>query len=416
MYADGKRMYDLVSRMGFVRVSGSPEEEKAAAILMEEAKKLGFEAEKMPFEVEDGTVLKAQFRITGGKEYTVTGYKCAKSTDGEETAPFFYLEQFDDVCLQKAKGKFVLVNERPNPETYQKLLDAGVKGFMTMGGTVIDEEDKTDLDTRKLRKNMTDLGLLPAFHIRMTDALDLLKQKPETVSFTLETKNHVHISHNVLVTVKGTDFPDEIIDIGAHYDSVEFSYGVWDNAAGCATIMELLHYFKENPPKRTLRFIWFGSEELGLLGSKAYTAKYKDEFDRHVLMINADVGGSILGRNQAIVTADHGLCTYIEYLAKEVGYSTTVKYDVMSSDSTPFADCGVPAISFARGGGQGMGFMHTRYDMISLISEEGLQVVADFAIEFAKRVVNAEVFPVPKKIPDEIVEKVDRYLFKKKED
>ncbi len=421
MKVDGKRQYDLLEKMGFVRVSGSPEELKAAHILMDAVKEIGFEATLEPFDVADGTVPLASFEVIEPeyRKYTVTGYKCAKCTaKGGEEYDFMYMEQFDDVMVKRAKGKFVLVNGRVTLDIYKKLIDAGVAGFMTMGGTVIDEVEKTDLDTRKIRDTYAEYGLLPAFHIRMIDALEILKSKATKVRIELETKNHIHTSHNVVVTVPGTEYPDEIIDIGAHYDSVEFSYGVWDNAAGSVTIMEMLRYFAENPPKRTLRFIWFGSEELGLLGSKAYVEKYANELDKHVFMINVDVGGSILGQNNAVITADEGLCKYVEYLAKEVGYSTGIRHDIMSSDSTPFADKGIPAINFARGGGgagSGMGFMHTRYDMISLISADALQVVTEFAVTFADKIVNAVVFPVPKKLPQVIIDKVDKYLAKKKD-
>ena len=291
------------------------------------------------------------------------------------------------------------------------MLDAGVAGFMTMGGTVKDTLEDSDLDTRKMRENLTKQGLMPAFHIRMTDALEILKSGATRVHIELKTKNHVHISQNVVAEIKGTKYPDEIVAFGAHYDSVEFSYGVWDNAAGSVTIMEILRHFTKNPPARTVRFIWFGSEEVGLLGSHAYVDSLTNaEAAKHVFMVNCDVGGSILGSNGAHITADESLCKYVEYMAKELGYSTSVRQGVMSSDSVPFADRGIPAINFARGGGQGMGFMHTRYDMISLISAEALAVVTDFAVAFSDRLVNAVIFPVPREIPKNIKDELDKYL------
>ena len=55
---------------------------------------------------------------------------------------------------------------------------------------------------------------------------------------------------------------------------------------GSVIIMELLKYFAEHKPARTLKFNWYGSEEQGLLGSKAWTAAHADELDKHVLMVN----------------------------------------------------------------------------------------------------------------------------------
>lgn len=414
MAVDGRHQFELVEKMGFVRMSGTEEERRAAQILVDEIEAMGVSADTRTFEVKDGTVIKAVFEVIAPerKEYTVTGYKCAGCTkEGGEDYDFIYIEQFDEINLRNARGKFALINGRASADVYRKMLDAGVAGFMTMGGTVKDTLEDSDLDTRKMRETLTQHGLMPAFHIRMTDALEILKSGATRVHIELKTKNHVHISQNVVAEIKGTKYPDEIVAFGAHYDSVEFSYGVWDNAAGSVTIMEILRHFTKNPPARTVRFIWFGSEEVGLLGSHAYVDSLTNaEAAKHVFMVNCDVGGSILGSNGAHITADESLCKYVEYMAKELGYSTSVRQGVMSSDSVPFADRGIPAINFARGGGQGMGFMHTRYDMISLISAEALAVVTDFAVAFSDRLVNAVIFPVPREIPKNIKDELDKYL------
>ena len=57
------------------------------------------------------------------------------------------------------------------------------------------------------------------------------------------------------------------------------NFGVYDNGAGSVIIMDILKQFTENPPKRTLKFCWFGSEEVGLEGSKYYTKTYEDVLD-----------------------------------------------------------------------------------------------------------------------------------------
>ena len=81
--------------------------------------------------------------------------------------------------------------------------------------------------------------------------------------------------------------------------------------------MEVLRWFKENPPKRTVKFMWYGSEEIGLEGSWAFVKAHKDELKDHLLMINTDVGGPVLGRETISVTAEESLveypCTLVEY-------------------------------------------------------------------------------------------------------
>lgn len=68
---------------------------------------------------------------------------------------------------------------------------------------------------------------------------------------------------NVIAEVPGTDTPDEIIVIGAHYDTPPVSKcaGADDNASGVAGTLAMARYFAENPQKKTLRFIAFANEE-----------------------------------------------------------------------------------------------------------------------------------------------------------
>lgn len=91
------------------------------------------------------------------------------------------------------------------------------------------------------------------------------------------------------------------MSFGAHYDSVLFSTGAYDNMSGSVIIMELLRYFAANPPRRTLKFNWFGSEEQGLLGSKAYVAAHEAELEKHRLMVNVDMAGPVLGSEHIFI-------------------------------------------------------------------------------------------------------------------
>lgn len=66
---------------------------------------------------------------------------------------------------------------------------------------------------------------------------------------------------NLIAEVTGTERPDEIIAIGAHYDSVSASPGANDNASAVAALLALAEWFRERPQPRTLRFVSFANEE-----------------------------------------------------------------------------------------------------------------------------------------------------------
>jgi Zn-dependent M28 family amino/carboxypeptidase len=74
--------------------------------------------------------------------------------------------------------------------------------------------------------------------------------------------------YNVIAESKGGD-PNHVVVVDAHLDAI-YGAGMLDNASGSATILDIGVKMKNVTPRNKLRFIWFGGEELGLLGSAAY--------------------------------------------------------------------------------------------------------------------------------------------------
>lgn len=412
----GKREWELLEKIGFTRIAGSPEEEKAAQILKEECDKLGVPAIIQPFEIEQGIVEEATLEILEPfqQEIPVTGYQCAQNTPEEGLeAPFLYVENADDVSLSDARGKIVLVNGYMRVPLFRKLMKAGVAGIVTMEGQLRDRREETDLSTRKLRRTLRAFGNVPMVHTRVLDAIDMVRKGACKARLVLKGRTEEWTSHNVIATVLGTEKPEEIVSFGAHYDSVDFSKGVYDNGAGSVINMEVLRYFAENPPKRTLKFVWYGSEEIGLEGSWAYVKAHKEELEAHKLMINVDVGGPVLGVDRITATAEKALASYLEYFVKIHGFTAEVKQGIYSSDSIPFADSGVPGVNFSRDGAPGAAYIHDRFDTLSFLSAEMLEKTTRIVLEFGKEMANAALVPVERKIPQNIVEDVEKYLYKK---
>ena len=412
----GKREMELLEKIGFTRIAGSPEEEKAAQILKEECDKLGVPAIIQPFEIEQGIVEEATLEILEPfqQEIPVTGYQCAQNTPEEGLeAPFLYVENADDVSLSDARGKIVLVNGYMRVPLFRKLMKAGVAGIVTMEGQLRDKREETDLSTRKLRRTLRAFGNVPMVHTRVLDAIDMVRKGACKARLVLKGRTEEWTSHNVIATVLGTEKPEEIVSFGAHYDSVDFSKGVYDNGAGSVINMEVLRYFAENPPKRTLKFVWYGSEEIGLEGSWAYVKAHKEELEAHKLMINVDVGGPVLGVDRITATAEKALASYLEYCVKIHGFTAEVKQGIYSSDSIPFADSGVPGVNFSRDGAPGAAYIHDRFDTLSFLSADMLEKTTRIVLEFGKEMANAALVPVERKIPQNIVEDVEKYLYKK---
>ena len=177
--------------------------------------------------------------------------------------------------------------------------------------------------------------------------------------------------------------------------------------------MEILRHFVANPPRRTLKFNWYGSEEMGLLGSKAWVKAHKDELKDHVYMINVDVGGSVLGADQALVLASKEAATYCDSFMRRKGYAVITKQDIYSSDGVPFADNGVPGMSFARIAPKGGALIHSRKDVMDFLSEDNYYKTCDFIALFASKMANSKVFPVEQEIPGNMKEEMEFYFGRK---
>lgn len=80
--------------------------------------------------------------------------------------------------------------------------------------------------------------------------------------------------NNIIVDIKGTELPDEVLLIGAHFDAVPKSPGADDNGTGTAALMELARVLKDHPMKRTVRLAFFNLEESGLIGSRHHASDF----------------------------------------------------------------------------------------------------------------------------------------------
>ena len=90
--------------------------------------------------------------------------------------------------------------------------------------------------------------------------------------------------------------------------------------------------------------------------------------------------------------------------------------DVYSSDSTPFADKGVPAVSFARIAPPNTATIHNSYDTKKVMKMEHMEKDIAFITSFVEIMANAKRLPVEREMPDNMKEKLDIYLLRKRDD
>ena len=115
---------------------------------------------------------------------------------------------------------------------------------------------------------------------------------PIRVRLSLGAKHHGMVtSHNVIADLPGREVPEEVILVGCHLDSWDVGQGAQDDGAGCMIAWEAARLVQDLglSPRRTIRVVFFTSEENGIWGGKAYAEERLGE-RRHIAALESDTG------------------------------------------------------------------------------------------------------------------------------
>lgn len=402
-----QQMKRVFEDTAYVRTGGSQEEKRCAEYLKAHLEGLGLFADLQPFEVPMADIKEARL-VVDGQDIPCKGYLLAGSHTVE--APLYYLRNKDAHSLQECRGKIVLVEGYLRHWLYQDLVEHGALGFVTFSGDVMHPDD--DIDQRELRPQVSQGRLLPGVNINVKEAVRLVEAGANEARMVLAQTESKGQSHNLVLDLPGET--DEWLVLTAHYDSTSLSKGAYDNMSGSVGLLALAERFSKQTTRYGLRFIWCGSEERGLLGAKAYTEQNEEALKKTVLCVNLDMIGSTMGGFLACVTGEEKLLHYIEYLACIKGQGLRAKQDVYSSDSTPFADKGVPAVSFARIAPSNTTTIHNRYDTMDTLNMDNLEADIAFVGSFLDQMAKAACCPVNREMPEKMKEELDIYLNRKR--
>ena len=402
-----KKIRKLFADTAYIRTGGSEEELRCANYIAAQCKELGLEAKLEAFEVDMATVQEAVLTVDG-KQITCKGY--LGSGNAQVEAELYYLTDQTRQSLANCKGKIVMVDGYLGYWLYQDILENGAVGFITYDGNC-NYADR-DIDQRELRSYVHKGNKLPGVNINAKDAVKLIAGGAKKAAIRLQQEEYKGKSHNVIAELPGST--DQWIVLTAHYDSTSLSQGAYDNMSGAVGLLGIAEAFAKKSHRYGLRFIWCGSEERGLLGAKAYVADHEEALKDIVLNINLDMIGCIMGKFIACCTTEEALVGYIKYMGAELGFGIGPYQDVYSSDSTPFADKGIPAVSFARIAPPNTATIHNSYDTRAVMSAQQMLKDIAFIVAFTNRMASAAVCPVERTMPDNMKDKLDIYLCRKR--
>lgn len=201
---------------------------------------------------------------------------------------------------------------------------------------------------------------------------------------------------NVVGEIPGTDKADEIVLVGAHFDSWHGATGATDNASGSAAMMEVLRIIKASGlvPRRTIRIGLWAGEEVGFTGSRTYATEHlgtlanpKPELAKTVAYFNLDNG---TGRIRGVWTQENAAArsVFAAWAAPlaDLGVNILSPRRVMQTDHMSFDVLGVPAFQFVQERYEyNARTHHSNMDFYDRIQPDDMKQIATVAAIFAWR-------------------------------
>lgn len=395
-------MESLVRDIGN-RESGTAAEARAAQKIKSWFEEFGLANVRMEeFEVQTSRVLKEEASLPDGTKVACAAVGNSLSTPPEGVeGEVVMLESTSLEALRKIENKIAAPGIAPNQKEFHKILKAKPLALIYPSRTPL-----APAIYRSIRAEYVEKENAPVISMAHDDLLNLMKG-PRKLRIVTEVEKVTAKSQNVIGEVRGI-LEDEDILVGGHCDTVRSVMGAHDNAAGTAVVLELARIFAHEKPNRTLRFMAFGSEELGLRGSY-YHAKNPENTKNLKLCLDYDVHGILLGNLSAVVLGPGELKSLLCFTAKELGISlqATSEMGMGSSDHMPLAFYGVPSVMLSRGGGAAQ-IMHTDLEDLRWCGPEAFVSIGALSQTLLERLLRAEELPFEKKIPDDIAKALEK--------
>ena len=186
---------------------------------------------------------------------------------------------------------------------------------------------------------------IPAVSLTRADGLDLLALMDETdITAEVSVGTRPLPSRNVIAEKPGNSESGGTVIVGAHYDTTTDTQGANDNGSGLSVVMTMAELTADTEYPFTLRFVLFGSEEIGLFGSRHYVDTLTErDIESVIAMLNFDVPGS--GERLDFI-GSRELIDYATDIAADIGAKSADAGlpEGVGSDHTPFHEAGIPVI------------------------------------------------------------------------
>lgn len=365
------------------RPAGSPNDVRGADYLAEQFRRLGYTVERQRFPFRYFEEVRApSLTITAPAAASAAGSVRAVTLEFSASTPEAGTEaelvpvglaRPQDLAGRNLDGKIALA-ERGQIPFREKAANVAAAG----GAAVI----VYNTEGGPIAATLVDPSRIPAVIIGRDDGqrlLDLARAGTVRVRLVVSAIVEQRMTENVIGIKRGTSAPNEVVVVGGHRDSVRVSPGANDNASGTAAVLEAARILAQVPTARTIHFIGFGAEEVGLIGSTFYVRSNTASI---VGMVNMDM----VGRGPAVTAGNANgnpaLLDIADAAARRLGL-TLRRFRFGSSDHVPFEQAGLPTVFLHTGDDEAI---HSPNDVLDRVSGQLIATAANLAAGIALEV------------------------------
>jgi Zn-dependent M28 family amino/carboxypeptidase len=332
--------------------------------------------------------------------------------DMEDGAPEDFDRRADEI-----RGKIVMTTSAVSPkgstrwihrgEKYGRSLLAGATGFI-----FVNHYEGYGPATGSLG----DGAPIPGISICKEDGAfiqRLIQRKGEVrVRLTTTDRSQPMTSWNIVGDLPGRREPSQIVMLGCHYDGHDISQGAGDPASGAVSVLEAARVLAKYAPElsHTVRFVLWGVEEIGLLGSEWHAKTHADTLSNIRFYLNMDSAGTSNNNRDIVLNEWPELAPLFSQWSQEMALGFAVAQSVSAhSDHFPFFMAGVPTggMQSAEKSFTGRGYGHTQYDTVDKVDLTSLREASALAARLALRLANEENWPVTRRSTETVMALLD---------
>ncbi len=249
-------------------------------------------------------------------------------------------------------------------------------------------------------------GLNPGISIGKEDGAfiqRLIKRRGEVrIRLATTDKCQTMTSWNIIGDLPGREDQGQIVMLGCHYDGHDISQGAGDPASGAVAVLDAARVLASYAPhiRCTVRFVLWGVEEIGLLGSREYVKTHAEELSNIRFYLNMDSAGTRSNNRDIVLNEWPDLQPYFERWSEEMALEFAVGQLVTAySDHFPFFMAGVPTggMQSAERSLAGRGYGHSQYDTVDKVDMVSLREASSLAARLALRMASEESWPVTRR-------------------